>query len=370
MDLYVVLGVPQEATESDIKRAYRRLARRFHPDINPGDRQAEARFRQILLAYETLSDPHRRSRYDAGHGIERPEDEPKTGFEGFDFSGRGVEHAATFGDLFAEVLTGRGTPKPGPERGADLHHDLQLSFDEAFSGVTRSLTLTRRVSCRSCVGTGVTRTSPGVCHHCQGTGSVRSVRGHMVFSRGCAACMGSGHRRPRPCAACAGAGLETRTETVEVVIPPGVAEGERLRVPGLGNAGMRGGQPGDLYLAIHVEAHAVFRRDGDDLHMVVPIAVHEAALGARIEISTPDGRARLRVPPGTQSGQRFRLRERGATSTRTGRRGDLIVEVRMMLPAVLDERSRELLREFGRINGESVRAHSPLGGHRESGRVE
>jgi molecular chaperone DnaJ len=371
MDLYVVLGVSHGATESDIKRAYRRLARRFHPDINPGDGQAEARFRQILLAYETLIDPHRRSRYDSGQGVEGPEGERRTGFEGFDFSGRDTEHAATFGDLFAEVLTDRGAPKPGPERGADLHHQVRLSFDEALSGGTRSLTVTRRVSCRSCAGTGVTRAAPGMCHHCQGTGSVRSVRGHMVFSRSCTACAGSGHQRPRPCAACAGAGLETRTETVEVVIPPGVADGERIRVPGWGNGGVRGGQSGDLHLTVHVEAHTLFRRDGDDLHMVVPIAVHEAALGARIDIPTPDGRARLRVPPGTQSGQRFRLRERGATSTRTGRRGDLIVEVRMMLPPVLDERSKELLREFGRINGESVRECLALDtGHRPIGRTD
>jgi molecular chaperone DnaJ len=177
----------------------------------------------------------------------------------------------------------------------------------------------------------------------------------MVFSRSCSACGGTGQQRPRSCAPCGGTGQETRAENVPVRIPAGVANGDRVRAPAKGNAGVRGGPPGDLYITVHVAPHAVFRRDGDDLHMVVPVAVHEAALGARIEIPAPDGPARLRVPPGTQSGQRFRLRERGAMSTRDGRRGDLVVEVRLMLPKVLDERSKELLREFGRINGDPVR---------------
>src|SRR5688572_4146161 len=355
MDLYVVLGLAHGATESDIKRAYRRLARRHHPDINPGDRMAEARFRQILDAYEILMDPQRRSRYDAGQGFELRDDRPRSGFEGFDFSSRGVDHSATFGDLFAEVLSERGTTRAAPERGADLHHDVQLTFEDAFRGVQRPFTVTRRETCRTCAGSGLTRAAAGACPVCQGNGAVRSVRGHMVFSRSCQACAGTGQQRPRACEPCAGSGHETRTETVQVRIPPGIAEGDRVRVPGKGNAGVRGGSPGDLFVTVHVAPHAVYRREGDDLHIVVPLAVHEAALGARVEIPTPEGGARLRVPPGTQSGQRFRLRERGLTSTRDGRRGDLVVEVRLMLPKLLDERSKELLREFGRINGESVR---------------
>jgi len=177
----------------------------------------------------------------------------------------------------------------------------------------------------------------------------------MVFSRSCAGCGGSGQQRPQPCAACGGAGLETRSETVQVRLPAGIGDGARVRVPGKGNAGVNGGPPGDLYLTTQVAPHPLFRREGDDVHMTLPIAVHEAALGARVEVLTPDGPTRLRVPPGTQSGQRFRLRDRGATSTRDGRRGDLVVEVRLMLPKVLDERSKELLREFGDINGENVR---------------
>jgi molecular chaperone DnaJ len=354
MDLYVVLGVPQGATESDIKRAYRRLARRYHPDINPGDRLAENRFRQILEAYETLIDPARRSRYDSGGGIDTG-DRRGGGFEGFDFSSRGIDHSATFGDLFAEVLSERGARPAAPERGADLHQDARLSFEEAFSGSQRAVTVTRHETCRSCAGTGLTRVSAGACGACQGSGTVRSVRGHMVFARSCITCGGTGQLRPRPCEPCGGSGRETRSEVVQVRIPPGVADGDRVRVPGKGNAGARGGEPGDLYLLVHVAPHPVFRRDGDDLHMVVPLAIHEAALGARLDLAAPDGTARLRVPPGTQSGQRFRLRERGMPSTRDGRRGDLVVEVRLMLPRVLDERSKELLREFGKINGENVR---------------
>jgi molecular chaperone DnaJ len=356
VDLYVVLGLAHGATESDIKRAYRRLARRFHPDINPGDRMAEVRFRQILEAYETLIDPDRRSRYDAGGGADTSSERRSSGFEGFDFSVRGADHSATFGDLFAEVLTDRGAQRAAPEPGADLHFQVQLGFEEALAGSTRAIAVTRRETCRACAGTGRTRSSTGTCHVCQGSGAVRSVRGHMVFSRSCLVCGGSGQQRPRSCEPCGGVGQETRSETVPVRIPPGVRDGDRVRVPGKGNAGIRGGPPGDLYIMTMVAPHPVFRREGDEVHMVLPIAIHEAALGARMEINAPDGPARLRIPPGTQSGQRFRLRERGAPSTRDGRHGDLVVEVRLMLPKLLDERSKELLREFGRINGENVRA--------------
>jgi molecular chaperone DnaJ len=353
MDLYIVLGLDQRASEGDIKRAYRRLARRFHPDINPGDHTAEVRFRQILEAYETLVDPLRRSRYDAGHQVE-PDKRRTSEFEGFDFSARGADYSATFGDLVAEVLSERARPNE-PERGADLHQEVRLSFDEALAGVERLVTVARRETCRACAGSGLTRTKPGVCAVCQGQGGLRTVRGHMVFSRSCTSCGGTGQQRPRACEPCSGSGQESRTETAAVRIPAGIADGDRVRVSGKGNAGGRGGPAGDLFITVHVAAHATFRRDGDDLHIVVPIAVHEAALGARVDIPTPDGPARLRVPPGTQSGQRFRLRERGAHSTRGAARGDLVVEVRLMLPRILDERSKELLREFGRINGENVR---------------
>src|SRR5262245_36000320 len=244
MDLYVILGLEHGASESEIKRAYRRLARRFHPDINPGDRTAEARFRQILEAYETLIDPERRSRYDSGSP--QGGDERTSGFEGFDFSGRAADQSATFGDLFAEVFTSRGRERPARERGVDLHQTLALSFNEAFIGVQRTVTVTRRETCRTCAGSGVTRVSASPCLVCQGAGSVRTVRGHMVFSRSCPGCGGTGQQRPRACEPCGGSGQITRSEAVQIRIPAGVSDGERVRVSAKGHAGLSGGEPGDL----------------------------------------------------------------------------------------------------------------------------
>lgn len=358
MDFYIVLGVKREATASDIKRAYRRLARRLHPDINPGDREAAARFRQIADAYETLIDPDRRRRYDSGRIGPAADDAASFGFAGFDFSGPVMGNGATtFGELFEEVFTRRGDRERPADtsRGADLHVRASLSFEEAWRGADWAITVTRQDTCRSCAGSGYHRTVESRCVSCEGLGVVRSVRGHMVFSKNCPHCGGSGRLRQLACETCQGLGVETRSESTMVKIPAGVSDGARVRVPGKGHAGVRAAPPGDLYIDVEVRAHALYRREGDDLHYVVPLAVHEAALGAKIEIPTPDGAARLRVPPGTQSGQRFRLRERGAPSHRTGARGDLVVEVRLMLPKLLDERSKELLREFGRINGESVR---------------
>jgi len=355
MDLYVVLGLQQGATESEIKRAYRRLARQCHPHINPGDREAERRFRQILDAYETLIDPERRSRHESGVGVAESYGR-RSGFEGFDFSARSEDDSTTFGDLFAEVLTDRGS-RVAPERGADLHQEVRLAFEETFVGTTRPITVTRHRACRACGGAGQTRKASAICSLCDGTGVVRAVRGHMVFSRGCSACGGSGHQRPAPCPPCGGSGQETCSEAVHVSVPAGISDGDRIRIEGAGNAGVRGGPTGDLYITAHVAPHPLFRREGDDVHITLPMAVHEAALGARIEVQAPDGTVRLRVPPGTQSGQRFRVRERGAASVRDGHRGDFVIEVRLMLPKLLDERSKELLREFGRINGENVREH-------------
>ncbi len=356
MDFYIVLGVDRGAAAGDIKRAYKRLARRLHPDINPGDREAEARFRQVLDAYETLMDPDRRRRYDAGQlsGGNVDEDAETFGFAGFDFSNRvHAERTTTFGELFEEVLSKR-RPAEGAEQGADIHARTTLTFEEAWQGVQRTVTVTRQEACRACAGSGFQRVAETRCVSCEGTGAVRSVRGHMVFAKTCPTCGGEGRLKQEECAPCHGQGVETRSETLTVRIPAAVADGARVRIPSKGHAGVRGGAPGDLLIDVSVAEHAVYRREGDELHMTVPIAVHEAALGAKIDIDTPNGSVRLRVPPGTQSGQKFRLRDRGAPS-RHGQRGDLVVEVRMRLPKVLDERSKELLREFGRINGESVR---------------
>jgi molecular chaperone DnaJ len=358
MDLYILLGVQREASEAEIKRAYRRLARRLHPDINPGDREAATRFRQIADAYEILIDPDRRRRYDSGALRASGDDVSAFGFTGFDFSQAEVgHHATTFGDLFADVFARRAERERQAEqdRGADIHVKASLSFDQAWRGVDWTVTLTRHDACRSCAGSGYHRTAATRCLSCEGTGAVRSVRGHMVFSKNCPHCGGAGRLLRLTCDTCQGQGVERRTESLSVGIPAGVADSSRVCVGGKGHAGVRGGGPGDLYIDVEVRPHPFFRRLGDDLHLELPIAIHEAALGARVDVPTPDGPARVRIPPGTQSGQRFRLRERGALSTRTGVRGDLVVQVRVMLPKLLDERSKELLREFGRINGESVR---------------
>ena len=359
MDLYVVLGVRQDASETEIKRAYRRLARRFHPDINPGDREAAAHFQQVLEAYETLIDRERRGRYDSGEAAP-PAEARRSGFEGFDFSSRGPDYSATFGDLMAEVLIEHGARRPAAVRGTDLHHDVRISFADSFTGCEQALTVTRRETCRICRGAGVARAAAGPCGLCQGQGVVRTVRGHMVFSRSCNACGGTGQQPPRPCASCTGAGYDVRTERITVRLPPGIADGEPVRLPAKGDAGPRGGPAGDLYVTVHVVPDPHFRREGSDLHVVLPVAVHEGGLGARIEVPVFDGTVKVRIPPGTQSGQRFRIRERGMASTRGGPRGDLVVEARLMLPAVLDERSRALLREFGEINdGAEIRRALP-----------
>ncbi len=357
MDFYIVLGVPRDASLNDVKRAFKRLARKYHPDINPGDRTAAAQFRRIAEAYETLSDAERRRRYDAVGSA--PEAVASTfGFEGFDFSASVSGAAAsTFGDLFAEVLQARAGRQSagGPSRGADLHHTIAVAFDQALRGGRVSIAVSRQERCARCQGAGRLPASEADCAHCRGAGTVTSARGHMVFSKPCAHCSGTGRQRQRTCPVCGGAQTEMRSETLVVNVPAGLADQARIRIPAKGHVGVNGGEPGDLYVTVRVEPHPIFRRDRDDLHVVVPVAVHEAALGAKIDVPSPDGPARLRVPPGTQSGQRFRLRERGAPSPRDGRRGDLVVEVRIALPRLLDERSKALLREFGRINGEDVR---------------
>ena len=356
MDLYELLGIPRGATLIEIKRSYKRLARKYHPDINPGDNAAEARFKEITRAYETLSDPERRMRYDAG-SLSAGSAAVSFEFEGFDFSGT-VAHAdaPTFGDLFAEVFSQRQETRAAePVRGADLHASISLTFEEAMRGTQRRMTLTRRDTCQSCRGAGALKIAEARCQRCQGSGVLRSRRGSMVFSKSCEACGGSGRLQQTACGRCSGSGVEMRSETITVGIPAGVSDGARIRVPEKGNAGERRGRVGDLYIAIQVEPHEAFVREGDDFHITVPIGVHEAALGAKIDVPAPDGTARLRVPPGTQTGQRFHIRGRGAPSPRNGERGDLVVEVKIVLPKVLDERSKELLREFGRIHENDIR---------------
>jgi molecular chaperone DnaJ len=358
MDLYQILGIDRDATPGEIKRVYRRLARRYHPDINPGDRAAARRFSEITRAYETLIDPERRRRYDeCGLADDSPGRTTTFGFEGFDFSVEAAvgQTASTFGDLFGDVLRrAHGAQPDAPQRGADLHVTVSIGFEDAMKGAEQTVTLTRRERCRICRGMGRLERLEARCSHCGGAGTVRSARGHMVFSKPCRHCSGTGQVRQWTCPSCAGQGLEVRSEAVTVRVPPGVADGDRVRVPLKGDAGRLGGPAGDLHAEVRVAPHPLFRREGAALHLVVPVAVHEAALGTKIDVPTIDGQARMRVPPGTQSGQRFRLRERGVPLP-DGTRGDQIVEVRLVLPELLDERSKELLREFGRINSEDVR---------------
>jgi molecular chaperone DnaJ len=350
MDLYALLGLAPGATPADIKRAYRRLSRRYHPGINPGDRAAESLFKRISEAYETLVDPERRRHYDAGG----PQTEATTAtfeFTGFDFStGAHGAQAATFTELFAEVLHPISPTDDGrPEPGADLHAALTLTFEESMRGGERQVIVTRQEVCHACHGQGAIRTPEGRCAPCHGTGKVKWARGHMVFTKACAACHGTGRQRSQRCAACAGSGRQVRTEAVPVSVPPGVAEGARLRIADMGHSGRHGGRHGDLYVTVHVTPHAVFRRQGDDLLVVLPIGVHEAVLGARVDLPSLEGPVKLRIPPGTQAGQRFRLRERGVPAA--SGRGDLLAEVRIVLPEIVDERGKALMREFAKLYG-------------------
>jgi molecular chaperone DnaJ len=366
MDLYILLGVTRAATLNDIKRAYRRLARKYHPDINPGDRTAEQQFRQIAQAYETLSDPERRQVYDTV-GLPGPAaDASSFGFEGFDFT------VSVSGASAPTVVFQPRTERRGGEceRGADVHCAVSVSLDEVMHGTLRELTVSRQTACRVCRGRGRLAVDEARCHRCQGTGSLRSTRGHMVFSKPCAHCAGSGRHADIGCPSCGGRQVESRVDAVTVRVPAGLQDGERLRIAEGGHAGTFGGPSGDLLVTVHVDPHPVFVRDGDDLHVVVPIAVHEAALGAKIDVPSFEGAARIRVPAGTQSGQRFRLAERGVPSPRSGRRGDLVIEVRLALPRQLDERSKQLLREFGELNaGDDVRCDWPMRPVAKSGQL-
>jgi molecular chaperone DnaJ len=357
MEFYVILGVPPEASTADIKRAYRRLARRYHPGVNPGDRTAEEMFQRIVEAYETLIDPGRRRQYDTAGKGDDPQGASKSFvFAEFDFSAakRGPQ-ASTFTELFADVLH----PAPGsasgrPEVGSDLHVTVTVSFADAVHGVERQVLVTRQVLCGACGGEGQIAVAEGKCRQCQGAGQLRWARGHMVFAKPCSLCGGEGRQRRERCAVCAGQGRGVRGEAVSVAVPAGITDGGRLRVVEMGHAGRHGGRPGDLYVTVQVQPHPWFRREGDDLVCALPVAVHEAALGARIEVPSLEGPVKLRIPPGTQAGHRLRVGG-GGLVTASGGRGDLLFEVTLVLPPRLDDRSRELMRELARSNPEDVR---------------
>lgn len=355
-NLYVLLGVGRDATMEEIRRAYRRLARRYHPGINPGDAAAAEHYALVTQAFDILTDPVRRREYDThGDPGTASAEEPRIEFAGFDFSVRAEgASASTFGELFADVLDPGARLPRRAERGADLHASLEIPFETAVKGGAAELTAVRLERCAPCRGLGVVERAPHTCPSCDGSGRVRGIRGHMIFERRCPTCRGRGVVVARPCPACGGEGVGSRAQAIRVVVPPGVADGTELTVPGEGHAGRRGGPAGDLRVRLAVASHPMFRREGADLHVTIPVAVHEAALGARLDIEGLDGPLRLRIPPCTQSGQVFRLRGRGLPVGQTGR-GDLVVTTRIVLPAVLDERSKELYRELARLNPEDVR---------------
>jgi molecular chaperone DnaJ len=374
-DYYELLGVPRKAAVKDIRAAYRKLARKYHPDLNPGDKSAEEKFKQIQEAYEVLSDAKKRQMYDQfgfnvpgagggpppGPGGASPED-IHFDFGGFDFGGAGGAGGqgaggTSFKDLFSQFFRGATAAQSGHERepGSDLEYQVEITFAEAMRGTIKKLTFTRLDVCNVCHGTGTAPGDEKVCPTCGGSGHVTQVSGKMRFQVTCSRCGGSGHLNSI-CRNCGGEGRVQRVETLDVRIPPGAQTGSRVRVAGRGNAGVQGGPPGDLYIITKVAPHPFFDRRGDDLYTVVPITVSEASLGAKVEVPTIDGRAQVRIPPGTDSGKKLRLREKGAPSARhAGKRGDQIVEVQIVVPKPEDERVRNLLKELDKIDHEDPR---------------
>jgi molecular chaperone DnaJ len=352
-DLYVILEVGRTASVNDIKRAFRKLARRYHPDINPGDQQAEERFKRITEAYDVLSDPNKRQFYDVNGFYTDGVLEQHFSFQGFDFSSRSTH--SEFSEIFGHVFSGR-TVRRQPERGRDLEYQISISFDESLSGRRAIVNLLRQHACGVCGGDGQAPGSGEIpCRGCGGAGKTTRSKGHLQFAITCADCGGSG-RSIIFCAACAGEGCVAATETLEVALPAGVSAGSRIRVPGKGDAGRHGGPSGDLYVVVNVAPHPFFNRIGDNIHCRVPLTVMEAALGTKIEVPTIDGRAVVRIPPGTQPGHTFRMRERGAPSLlNPGMRGDQYVEVQVVVPRIADERSKQILRELAKLNPDDPR---------------
>lgn len=381
MDYYQTLGVERGASAEEIRKAYRKLARKHHPDLNPGDKAAEDRFKKVQEAYDILSDPKKKQMFDqfgfySENGMPGPGGGPGGGargphmdFGGFDFSdvfarsgggarpGAGAGGASNFQDIFNQWF-GRTHPEEGaptPQKGSDLEYGLSIDFWQAIKGTQVRLSVSRQEACPVCHGTGARSGASTVCPECNGSGNVTQVAGAMRFSLSCPRCGGSGRMRNR-CPNCAGDGRIATPETVEVRIPPGAQQGSRLRVAGKGNVGTPGTAPGDLYITLRVEPHPLFRREGDDIIITVPVRVDEAGLGAKIEVPTIEGRALLKIPQGTKNGQKFRLREKGVLNARTGQRGDQIVEVEVQAPLVQDERTKELLREYAQLHPEDPRA--------------
>jgi len=354
-DYYTVLGVRREATETDIKRAYRDLARKHHPDVAADKVVAEARFKEINEAYEILGDPQKRQHYDRFGTAPNGAGGAPGGFSGFGADG--------FTDIFDMFFGGRaaqGGPRPGgPQRGADLRYDVQITLEEAFRGHEREISFNHLAQCETCSGTGA---RPGTlisrCDRCAGTGSMRSVRqtplGQFVTQTTCTKCNGEGSIVPTPCETCRGQGRVERARTLGVKIPAGVDNGSRIRISGSGEGGARGGQAGDLYVYLTVVQHERFRREGNDLYVDVPITFTHAALGASIEVEALDGPLALQLAAGTQSGSTYRVRGKGMPTVRSAARGDLLATVHVVVPTRLSRKERELLEEYARVSGDHI----------------
>jgi len=356
-DYYATLGVSREAGADEIKRAYRKLAMQFHPDRNPGDKGAEARFKEINEAYDVLKDDQKRAAYDRyGHAAFDP---AMGGGGGFDFaSGAGL--GDIFDQMFGEFMGGRRTGSRGPRPGADLRQTVEIDLAEAFAGTKTQLRVATRVSCEACGGTGSENKERGAetCGTCGGLGKVRAQQGFFVIERTCPTCGGAGRVIRNPCRICGGSGTVARERSLQVTIPAGVEDGTRIRLAGEGEAGARGAPPGDLYVHVAIRPHALFQRDGANIFCRVPLRMTQAALGAEVEVPVIDGsRAKLKIPPGTQSGDQFRLRSKGFSVLRSAARGDMYVQVAVETPQHLTRRQRELLEEFEEESGRNAKGH-------------
>ncbi len=344
-DYYEALGVGRNASAAELKKAYRTLAKQYHPDRNPGDAASEQRFKEISEAYEVLKNDERRAAYDrfghaafeAGPGARGP--------GGFDFN-----FASGFADIFDEMFgefTG-GRRGRAPSRGSDLRYDMDVSLEDAFTGKTAEIRVPTSVLCEDCEGSGAEHgSSPVTCSSCQGRGRVRAQQGFFTIERTCPSCQGAGRVIEKPCRSCHGAGRVQKTKTLQVNIPAGVEDGTRIRLAGEGEAGLRGATPGDLYIFLTLTPHRLFQRDGANIHCQVPIPMTTAALGGSIEVPSIDGgRARVNIPAGAQTGQQFRLKGKGMSVLRSHARGDMYIQVGVETPVNLTKRQQELLREF------------------------
>ena len=363
-DYYEVLGLKKSASKDDIKKAYRKLARKYHPDVNPGDKKAEERFKEISEAYEVLSDPEKRKKYDLygqqpfQSGFDpfssyqkrgRGEGFDSQGFNFEDTFGRGFEG---FGDIFGDIFGKRKKSyAQEPAKGTDIQYSMEISFEDAIKGLSTDITIQRNASCDECNGSGTTPGSRSqVCPACNGTGQKKAGRGPLSFSQACPQCKGSGSWNPNPCKKCFGSGTTLKKERIGVKIPSGVDTGSKVRIAGKGETGKHGGPAGDLYIIVKVRPHPFFERKGDNIYCVIPLTVTEATLGSQITAPTIDGNVTMKIPEGTQSGQVFRLANKGSPKLKESGRGDQFVEVKIMVPKNLDERSKQLLRDFERLN--------------------